>query len=453
MSASSARRAAELEVSRGGVPDRLYPLVGGTIRIGRAHDNDLVLEDATKGVSRYHAEIRHEADGFVLVDLESQNGTWVGTERVQRVILTPGTDVAIGPYRLVLLDPSTHSLDLQTIVANSPGSSVHDESRPTPTTDPSRVHGPSGPGAPPPAARSTAAASGTRMWLWATAGGTVVILALLATVYVVAGGAVATPAAPACRCGPAADVERRIQTAGAAFARGETGDTLRNEVLALRAWRPADTGLSALLADVDDRAMPASPAPTVGLPPPPPPEPSKPRVDAATGLKQNPGERSAAFQQRVREANDAFHAVMEAVGRADLAAATAALPVLEQRAPDHPKLSQVRRSVQQVVDAHEASIAAVLSDARRLESSGQLAAARQKLLEANSRKAGAATADLARLTARMTQLGEDAYKKGRAAEAFGDRVQAKEYYQRAVDLLPPDHKDVGTCQARLRALG
>jgi hypothetical protein len=280
-----------------------------------------------------------------------------------------------------------------------------------------------------------------------------VILAIVATVYLVAGREAVLPAAPPCRCGAANDVERRIQTAGAAFDRGETGDMLRSEVLALRAWRPADTTLTGLLAGLDDRAIPSAPEPPEGVPAPPPPGPSRSRVDAATGLKQNPGERNDAFQRRVREANDAFHAVMDAVGRGDVAAATAALPVLEQRAPDHPKLSQVRRSVQQVVGAHDEKVAALLSDARSLESSGQLPAARQKLLEANALKAGAAGADLARLNARMSQLGEEAYKKGKAAEAFGNRAQAKEYYQRAVDLLPPDHKDFSACQARLRAIG
>ncbi|HEY3884305.1 MAG TPA: FHA domain-containing protein [Vicinamibacterales bacterium] len=72
------------------------------LRIGRSPDNDIVLEDPGKGVSRRHAEIRPEDDGYTLVDLESQNGIWVGGSRVPSVRLEPGVAVAVGPYRLVI---------------------------------------------------------------------------------------------------------------------------------------------------------------------------------------------------------------------------------------------------------------------------------------------------------------------------------------------------------------
>jgi putative serine protease PepD len=72
------------------------------ISIGRGSQNDVVLEDPEKVVSRFHAELRAAGDGYVLVDLNSQNGTWVGDRRVERVALRSGVAVAIGPYRLVL---------------------------------------------------------------------------------------------------------------------------------------------------------------------------------------------------------------------------------------------------------------------------------------------------------------------------------------------------------------
>ena len=48
------------------------------IRIGRGSDCDVVLADDT--VSRRHAELRLEPDGWTLVDLQSSNGTFVTRE-------------------------------------------------------------------------------------------------------------------------------------------------------------------------------------------------------------------------------------------------------------------------------------------------------------------------------------------------------------------------------------
>ena len=72
------------------------------LKIGRGQQNDVVLEDADKVVSRFHAELRPESDGYVLIDLDSQNGTWVDAQRVDRVVMRAGVPVAIGPYQLVL---------------------------------------------------------------------------------------------------------------------------------------------------------------------------------------------------------------------------------------------------------------------------------------------------------------------------------------------------------------
>jgi pSer/pThr/pTyr-binding forkhead associated (FHA) protein len=74
------------------------------LKIGRGQQNDVVLEDPDQVVSRFHAELRSEGAGYVLIDLNSQNGTWVDAERVDRVVLRAGVPVAIGPYRLVLDD-------------------------------------------------------------------------------------------------------------------------------------------------------------------------------------------------------------------------------------------------------------------------------------------------------------------------------------------------------------
>ena len=66
------------------------------VRIGRAPDNDVVLDDLQ--VSRRHAELRCDADGVELVDLGSHNGTWVNGRRVERARLEPLDVVAVGRH-------------------------------------------------------------------------------------------------------------------------------------------------------------------------------------------------------------------------------------------------------------------------------------------------------------------------------------------------------------------
>lgn len=83
------------------------------MRIGRAPENELVLEDRNKGVSRTHAEIRYERGQYLVVDLNSQNGVWIGDRRVKTDPLPADVPVTIGPYRLLLVpDPQpAHGAD------------------------------------------------------------------------------------------------------------------------------------------------------------------------------------------------------------------------------------------------------------------------------------------------------------------------------------------------------
>lgn len=81
---------------------RLVELGRRELKIGRGPQNDVVLDDPDKVVSRFHAELRPEGGAYVLIDLNSQNGTWVEAQRIDRVVMRAGIPVAIGPYRLVL---------------------------------------------------------------------------------------------------------------------------------------------------------------------------------------------------------------------------------------------------------------------------------------------------------------------------------------------------------------
>jgi pSer/pThr/pTyr-binding forkhead associated (FHA) protein len=92
-------------------------------RVGRAADNEIVLDDPSHTVSRVHAELQPGRGGYVLVDCDSDHGVWVDGERVERVTLEPDVPVVIGPYRLVIDDGrSPSSVDSRSSVAASSGS-------------------------------------------------------------------------------------------------------------------------------------------------------------------------------------------------------------------------------------------------------------------------------------------------------------------------------------------
>ena len=70
------------------------PSPARVLRIGRAADNDLVLEDP--GVSGHHAELHTAAGAARLVDLGSRNGTFVNERRVTAAPLAEGDIVGFG---------------------------------------------------------------------------------------------------------------------------------------------------------------------------------------------------------------------------------------------------------------------------------------------------------------------------------------------------------------------
>ena len=96
----------KLHIYRRDTLERTLDLTGHDLRIGRGAENDVVLEDADKTVSRFHAELRFENDEWILIDLNSQNGSWIDGERIQRASLAPGMTIALGHFRLVLEDPN-----------------------------------------------------------------------------------------------------------------------------------------------------------------------------------------------------------------------------------------------------------------------------------------------------------------------------------------------------------
>ncbi|HTX70628.1 MAG TPA: DUF3662 and FHA domain-containing protein [Thermoleophilia bacterium] len=95
--AAAPRRSSARGVLRGRQGD--YQLSEPITVIGRSRRCDIVLTDAN--VSRQHAEIRRQGDGFMLVDLGSTNGTRVNRRDVKQVVLQHGDRIELGTTELL----------------------------------------------------------------------------------------------------------------------------------------------------------------------------------------------------------------------------------------------------------------------------------------------------------------------------------------------------------------
>lgn len=87
-------RSAYLIMINGRTVGRMHKLSSGTSYLGRSPDVEVLIDD--EGVSRRHACIEVDAEGYVLVDNESTNGIFVNGDKVQRHLLQDGDKVQIG---------------------------------------------------------------------------------------------------------------------------------------------------------------------------------------------------------------------------------------------------------------------------------------------------------------------------------------------------------------------
>src|SRR6185295_4189330 len=84
-------------------------LAGSVLRIGRA-EGSAVWTPADRIVSAQHAKIVRLEGAYVLIDLESRNGTYLGGHRIERSPLRHGDVVGLGPggpeFRVEILAPA-----------------------------------------------------------------------------------------------------------------------------------------------------------------------------------------------------------------------------------------------------------------------------------------------------------------------------------------------------------
>jgi hypothetical protein len=88
------KRLGVLSVLKGDKAGLSFNLEAAKTRIGRSQENDVVLVDPR--ASRFHAEVDRAAEGYIIRDLGSTNGTTVKGRKVQERLLEDGDTLVIG---------------------------------------------------------------------------------------------------------------------------------------------------------------------------------------------------------------------------------------------------------------------------------------------------------------------------------------------------------------------
>ena len=75
----------------------------GTMVIGRQNDSDIPVP--AEEISRHHARLQVTAEGVMVEDMGSANGTFINDKRVQTGLLKPGEELRLDTVRFMLVAP------------------------------------------------------------------------------------------------------------------------------------------------------------------------------------------------------------------------------------------------------------------------------------------------------------------------------------------------------------
>jgi pSer/pThr/pTyr-binding forkhead associated (FHA) protein len=90
---------AKISVMFGSNVESEHTLQKDEIKIGRAMDCEIVVDNL--GVSRHHCTIVKEGDNWVVVDGGSNNGTFVGGQKIKRHTLKHADRIVLGKHSLL----------------------------------------------------------------------------------------------------------------------------------------------------------------------------------------------------------------------------------------------------------------------------------------------------------------------------------------------------------------
>jgi pSer/pThr/pTyr-binding forkhead associated (FHA) protein len=494
---------ATLRVYRGDQFVAPFELGEGRTRIGRGTENQLVLEDRDKQVSRTHAEIWFERGRYLIADLNSQNGVWIGERQIKSEEPLPvSVPVTIGPYRLILVPDE--SAGQAAGVDAVPGTSAEPYVEPTQlgelpslpppaATTPPR-HVPGAPAATPPALagsgrtqsgkpKTPAPAAGNKRTLVIAAAVAAVLIAAVAVMYLTKSPAPETtvaenppptssssststvPAVPT----PEEVFQEHFTRAQTLIAEGNKSGARDANTAALAALPNDPRGLEqlkAIEALVDPNAPATAATPTGAAPGTPKPavvstvpetlrvtaragEPERERANREkTARAQLDEGRKALAERRLDAAVTALQGALNSSGRLDFGQTPNEAGNLLARARNDQKAA--------IAAARNAAAQKAVADARGLASS-DIAAAMQRLRDARGLDPDVeGTAELEKtLIDNARSQGETALSSAKNLDRGRRTAQAIAEYERAVQLLgllPGEHKELALAKQRLADL-
>ncbi len=439
------------------------------LRLGRASDNDVALQDPDKTLSRHHAEFRREGDAWFYLDLNSANGSWIGDRQVTRQELTPGLSMRLGDYQLTVvevpkaIDKGAETGELEaTYMVKRQSDTVR--------------HAPAVPTAPRASAAGAAPAAGRSANSLPGVGGAVSRSAAPASVpqasssnirRIIIYGAIAvfgafaimlalllgTETAPSEEVAPAATVAPA--TDGTAAATGTEAPSAPAPAVVPASDAPAPPPVPA-----EPPAPPTSPAsanPVADAAPVVPPVvPAKPRVirdtdPDALSIPARPGEDPSALKQRREDIRRRY-----ALGLQRLSAQqfVEARELLAGVAADAPRFRDVGARMAETEARMRQHAGELFKAAAALEEAGEWSdalAGYERLRPYAGSLPGLADA-IERTRKRMYEAGPEALTRARQFDSRGRVPEAIAWYQRAVKWLPPDHPGLDAAKKRLAEL-
>jgi pSer/pThr/pTyr-binding forkhead associated (FHA) protein len=177
----------QLRVTKGYKVGATYPLTEDEITIGRSEENDIPI--LVPEVSRRHAVLTKQKDGYLLRDLGSTNGTFVDRKRLGgKYLLKSGDTIMLGDEVYLIYESEVEGADPLEVTPPSPMEVPQSPPPPAPPEEPlepapeKSVPAPpveTGPAPEAPEEEKTEEEGGQKTWMWAGIGCLVVILFLV----------------------------------------------------------------------------------------------------------------------------------------------------------------------------------------------------------------------------------------------------------------------------------
>ncbi len=113
----------QLTMRSGPTPGKTYPIEMEEVFLGRDLANDVPISDPE--VSRRHARFIMQADGIVLEDLGSTNGTFINGQRISTPqILHAGNVITFGENIVMVFEKASYDPDATVVASQAPGQPI-----------------------------------------------------------------------------------------------------------------------------------------------------------------------------------------------------------------------------------------------------------------------------------------------------------------------------------------